>query len=451
MDLEKIHLIESKDICLCYYYPTADVRVINKSTYKALLALKEGKNINEIFNSDEDKEQILSLIKSIYTLGKDRISSKNTDKRKVIKRITLHVSNDCNLRCTYCFGGGGNYNKPRSLMTEQTAKEFVDFCIEQFERVERIVFFGGEPLLNLTVMELVCNRFKYYKEKGKIALLPKFIVITNGTILTDKIVTFINNNISMVTVSIDGPREINDVQRIYRDGRGSYEKIAQFIHTIKKETNVKIQYEATYTQLHINYGYSHEEISKFLDEKFDIEGVVINEQNLSPQLLLDFWNSIDLEYLRRTKLKYLPKDFWAVLYVLIHNLINPICSVVEKSFAVSSDGTIYPCHTISGIDECKLGTINGTNVYNHPELYKPFDHTVEFRSNDICKKCWMQKLCGGCSLYYFFNHKTNQFETYPNAELCKYTHLYTERMLLIIAYIRKDPELWSLAVQKLND
>ena len=85
----------------------------------------------------------------------------------MIKRITLHISNDCNLRCKYCFGGGGSYNQERNLMTEQTAIEFVDFCVEQFERVEKIVFFGGEPMLNLKGMEIVCNRFKYYKEEGK--------------------------------------------------------------------------------------------------------------------------------------------------------------------------------------------------------------------------------------------------------------------------------------------
>lgn len=51
----------------------------------------------------------------------------------------------------------------------------------------------------------------------------------------------------------------------------------------------------------------------------------------------------------------------------------------------------------------------------------------------------------------FFNRKTNQFEMYPNEELCKITRLYAERILLLIASIRKDTQLWSLVVQKLND
>ena len=382
MNLEKIHLIKSKDMCLSYYYPTADIRVINKETYDILSALKEYKDIHEALELYRDEEQVVSLIRSIYASNKGEHSTniQNGSKRKVIKRITLHISNDCNLRCKYCFGGGGSYNQERNLMTEQTAIEFVDFCVEQFERVEKIVFFGGEPMLNLKGMEIVCNRFKYYKEEGKIDILPNFVIITNGTILTDRMLAFIKRNISAMTISIDGPKEINDIQRIYKNGKGSYERIAHFIHTIQEKTNVKIQYEATYTQLHIDHNYSHEDISKFMDQTFGIEGVVVNDHELSLQLLLDLWNSIDLEYLKRTELKYLPKDFWLLLHAIVHNTSTNICPVIDQYLAVSTDGTIYACHTINGIKECELGSIDGYNVYNHPELYKPFDHEIDFRS-----------------------------------------------------------------------
>ena len=453
MNLEKIHLIKSKDMCLSYYYPTADIRVINKETYDILSALKEYKDIHEALELYRDEEQVVLLIRSIYASNKGEHSTniQNGSKRKVIKRITLHISNDCNLRCKYCFGGGGSYNQERNLMTEQTAIEFVDFCVEQFERVEKIVFFGGEPMLNLKGMEIVCNRFKYYKEEGKIDILPNFVIITNGTILTDRMLAFIKRNISAMTISIDGPKEINDIQRIYKNGKGSYERIAHFIHTIQEKTNVKIQYEATYTQLHIDHNYSHEDISKFMDQTFGIEGVVVNDQELSLQLLLDLWNSIDLEYLKRTELKYLPKDFWLLLHAIVHNTSTNICPVIDQYLAVSTDGTIYACHTINGIKECKLGSIDGYNVYNYPELYKPFDHEIDFRSNEKCEKCWAQRLCGGCTVHRFFNHKINQFEAYPNEDFCKITLLCIEQILLIIASIRKDPQLWSLLIQKMNN
>lgn len=100
MNLEKIHLIKSKDMCLSYYYPTADIRVINKETYDILSALKEYKDIHEALELYRDEEQVVSLIRSIYASNKGEHSTniQNGNKRKVIRRITLHISNDCNLR-----------------------------------------------------------------------------------------------------------------------------------------------------------------------------------------------------------------------------------------------------------------------------------------------------------------------------------------------------------------
>ena len=98
------------------------------------------------------------------------------------------------------------------------------------------------------------------------------------------------------------------------------------------------------------------------------------DQYVTAYRLLDLWNSIDLEYLKRTELKYLPKDFWLLLHAIVHNTSTNICPVIDQYLAVSTDGTIYACHTINGIKECKLGSIDGYNVYNYPELYKPFDH-----------------------------------------------------------------------------
>ena len=90
-----------------------------------------------------------SSIRSIYASNKGEHSTniQNGNKRKVIRRITLHISNDCNLRCKYCFGGGGSYNQERNLMTEQTAIEFVDFCVEQ--ELKRLSFLEANRCLIL--------------------------------------------------------------------------------------------------------------------------------------------------------------------------------------------------------------------------------------------------------------------------------------------------------------
>ena len=387
------------------------------------------------------------FVKDTYECMIEEVKKRKT----VVKALCLHIAHDCNLACKYCFAEEGEYHGRRALMSYEVGKKALDFLIKNSgnRRNLEVDFFGGEPLMNWQVAK---DLVAYGREQEKIHNKHfRFTITTNGVLLNDEIQEFVNKEMDNVVLSLDGRKEINDQMRPFRNGKGSYERIAHFIHTIQEKTNVKIQYEATYTQLHIDHNYSHEDISKFMDQTFGIEGVVVNDQELSLQLLLDLWNSIDLEYLKRTELKYLPKDFWLLLHAIVHNTSTNICPVIDQYLAVSTDGTIYACHTINGIKECKLGSIDGYNVYNYPELYKPFDHEIDFRSNEKCEKCWAQRLCGGCTVHRFFNHKINQFEAYPNEDFCKITLLCIEQILLIIASIRKDPQLWSLLIQKMNN
>ena len=101
-------------------------------------------------------------------------------------RVTVCVSNDCNLRCKYCYAKGGNYGRNRSVMSKKTAKSFVDFCVTNFNRVDNVSFFGGEPLLNYPVIEYICKLFKE-QSLNESFTLPSFSMITNGTLCNDEL------------------------------------------------------------------------------------------------------------------------------------------------------------------------------------------------------------------------------------------------------------------------
>lgn len=75
-------------------------------------------------------------------LGAPCIETKvnNTEPHRDINRITLCVSNNCNLRCKYCYAQGGDYGAVRSLMTIDTAKSFISFCKSNFDSINKIVF-----------------------------------------------------------------------------------------------------------------------------------------------------------------------------------------------------------------------------------------------------------------------------------------------------------------------
>ena len=72
-----------------------------------------------------------------------------------VKALCLHVAHDCNLRCSYCFAGTGDFGHDRTLMTWEVAKAAVDFLVGASGARQHceIDFFGGEPLMNLPVVK----------------------------------------------------------------------------------------------------------------------------------------------------------------------------------------------------------------------------------------------------------------------------------------------------------
>lgn len=451
MDWKCIHLIKENNIYLLYHYPTSKLMTINKKYFQISELLKKGTSISEIMNLYvKQKNDIETFAKSIETTFNHEIETKNniSKNNRIIDRITLHVSNDCNLRCKYCYAEGGSYNLSRNMMSIQTAKTFVDFCINSFDKIRRIVFFGGEPLLNIEIMEFICNQFKTYNKTGKYSSLPSFHIITNGTILTNRTIQFIKDNISSVTVSIDGPKEINDINRIDKKGKGSYNRIEEFIHKIIDETNIQIQYEATFTESHINAGFTPKEIKHILENEFRIKGIISCEKDLDLTYLLDELKHTDYKNLIDTNFNDLPEDFWYILDAIIENKSRPICPISNDIFAIGTEGNIYPCHIVNGIRSCNLGNINSENIFNTPKLHKLIQSKIRFKNNRKCKECWAQVLCGGCAVKRFYNEEIKDFTTEPNTGFCELTRQYIEQILIIIATIRKDPGLWSALIEK---
>lgn len=281
MDWWKIHLVKNDNKYIAFYYPNSKIKIVNELAYNLIIRFQQEKDINDISKEfGIDKEKINDFIDNFEKSLEESQENKNTIdngrifQNHVANKIMLHVSNDCNLRCKYCYANGGNYNMPRQLMSFTTAENFIQFCIRQFDRIENIVFFGGEPFLNINVMNYICDRFFSYSKKRNFPM-PKFGVVTNGTLLSPSILSFIEQYVSSITVSIDGNKTINDKNRIFSNGDGSFDRISHFIKTIQK-VNSNIHYEATYTLNHYYAKYSYKDIKDYMLAEFGISGIIYN-------------------------------------------------------------------------------------------------------------------------------------------------------------------------------
>jgi uncharacterized protein len=119
------------------------------------------------------------------------------------RSLVLNVANDCNLGCTYCFASQGDYGAPKRFMSQETARESVDFLLQNSgdHTTVTLVFFGGEPLMNF---RLISDTVAYATRAGElVGKRVDFSMTTNATYLTPEIIHFLRDHRVGVAVSID--------------------------------------------------------------------------------------------------------------------------------------------------------------------------------------------------------------------------------------------------------
>jgi uncharacterized protein len=125
--------------------------------------------------------------------------------------LALSVTGDCNMRCRYCYACGG---EQRTKMCWQKALKAIDVMAECFASF-KVQFTGGEPLLNLDIIEKAID---YLGERG---LKVPCQVQTNATLINSDVAGRLKSLKIGIGVSLDGPPPVNDTLRPFSDGRGS--------------------------------------------------------------------------------------------------------------------------------------------------------------------------------------------------------------------------------------
>lgn len=383
-------------------------------------------------------EEIDTLLESIgYKLTPKAFVDKVS--YNAIDRITLHVSNDCNLRCKYCYAFGGAYGKHRELMSIDTATRFVDYCCENCGTIRNIVFFGGEPFLNFPIIEFVCKRFQDKFKNGEISYMPRFGAITNGTIMSRKIINIIEKYFSFITVSIDGPKDINDINRVTFSGHGSFERIKKFINRISSIPSLKINVEATYTKQHIEEGYSRKMIQDYFFNEFKIKADVVDEMALDngENAISGLETHLDSPW------------FDSFLKTIINKRHETKCSILRSTFAVSSTGEIYPCHMNVGDGMHPVLSIWEKNIKLRDIIES--DNSYALKNNEICQECWANNICGGCARLSFYDSEKKVYSHTPIKSRCEEFKNILEKTLLKICEVRTNPKLWNTLLARINN
>ena len=226
----------------------------------------------------EAAEEILDLADAglLYTEDiYEKYIGEFKNRKTVVKALCLHIAHDCNLACKYCFAGEGEYHGRRALMSLETGKKALDFLVASSgNRVNlEVDFFGGEPLMNWDVVKaLVAYGRSLEKPYNK---RFRFTLTTNGVLLNDEIMEFLNREMSNLVLSIDGRKEVNDRMRPHRGGQGSYDEIVpKFIEAAGSRKQMNYYVRGTFTRHNKDFAKDVIHLADLGFEQISVEPVV---------------------------------------------------------------------------------------------------------------------------------------------------------------------------------
>lgn len=193
----------------------------------------------------DDQWVVLSAgFDEIVTIPKDQIDDPNVFKElnesgffspvtqpMGMYQLTMITTNDCNLRCGYCFAESGE-SETVMVMTEEMAYAAVDHGVKASAgRRLAIAFFGGEPSMTGDLIRNVVVYAKRQKLAEKSEGGVEFSITTNGVMSTNFLDFLVANNFR-ITLSSDGPSEIQDTQRPLKNGGPSSPVVEQTIRRL---------------------------------------------------------------------------------------------------------------------------------------------------------------------------------------------------------------------------
>lgn len=384
---------------------------------------------NNLYKSKEDfiefQDQMGKILDSKDAVcGGDCKKCKSTNNNIRVKNITFIVTEDCNLNCTYCY----EKHKTKRKMSKEVAKKAVDFIFDKnlingyydIDNDEAVVieFIGGEPLLEIDLMDYIVDYFKVKAFSLSHPWATNYMInITSNGILfnSPKVKQFFDKNDGHVSIgiTIDGDKELHDACRVFPDGSGSYDIVEKAVVNWSK-IDVSAQTKITLCPDNVMH------LNKALQNVWSlgINGAATN------CVFEKGWTVDDAKILYEEMIKlsdYLIEDnkFEKYYCSLFEETIGTTedddqnwCGGNGQMLAIGVDGKCFPCirfakYSLVNREEQPIGDIwKGLDTReNNNWLDKLCSVT---RTSQLChednKKCLTCPISSGCSLCTAYNY-----------------------------------------------
>lgn len=326
-----------------------------------------------------------------------------------VETMVLFLNQTCNLNCIYCFGDAGEYGK-QEVMSLETATASVDWLLDSSLDAGKVYinFFGGEPLMSFPLMKSVVLYAKARAmERSKDI---SFSVSTNATLLDDDMLSFLSRAGVEPLISFDGPPEIQNRQRPFKNGKGSFDKVIENISKLQSvfpnltaRATLCAQSDPFEVQKGIEkagFAGSHLSPASLVIGSFGSEWTNRETRKELAEHLLEYHLSEVERLFNNIRTKTIniehPPAVLAMLALLAEKRQRLFaCGIGREMLAVSASGDIYPCHRFVGHSDKRLGHVSDGHSVENTEFT---DTSVN--NLPVCRFCWARYFCGGGCFYH---------------------------------------------------
>lgn len=412
-----------------YFYETNrnEIVSVNKQLYNYIEAIMKDNEV-ELQEADDEVVKQYHDLEDCGYLSTNRVKEIKhpaTDNLRLflerkIDNITLQVTQGCNLRCSYCVYSEEEYKSQRShsdkMMSFETAKKAVDFFFTHSidTKIPYIGFYGGEPFLNLKLIKQVVDYAKKVFEGRKLI----FTTTTNATLLTDELIDYLAENNFNLMISLDGPKEIHDQNRVFAaNKKGSYDTV---IENIRKLWERQPHYAKTVSiHMVINPQNSYEEINSLFNNSYikkmssthslvendDDKMIHYSDKYLNGSYYNQFLgflstaNLVKKNGVKRTtmnEIENMQQDIQKIKYGVLNDTAAPggPCIPGKMKLLIDYEGNFYPCEKVNETSSCMcLGSLDrGFDMDNIDSLLN-----IGKLTENECRNCWAFTQCIICA------------------------------------------------------
>jgi uncharacterized protein len=369
--------------------------------------------------------------------------------------LVLEVAQACNLRCAYCYAGGGSYGGEPRLLDPDRARRAARHLVERSGDRESVtlVLFGGEPLLNLPAMAAAVE-----EAEAACAAAGKRLAVsltTNGTRFTPEAIRFVRDHRVALAVSIDGPPDLHDANRRRASGGGTYADVVRGLSLLREHGARPPAARVTLTPAQwsrVPEVFDHLRALGFSEVGIAPASPITPDLLPTPEqeaALLEGFGALARRFVdEAAEGRVLPFTNVVDLVARLHrgDARDVACGAGLGYFAVDAEGRFFLCHRLSGEEAFCLGDLDrGVDAARTREVLA----ALAAPRRDSCSRCWARSLCaGGC---HYENHLREGALGLAPGGSCDFIRRWLALGMQVYARLRRHPTSKVLAFLERRD